>query len=81
MDQWIINKDVINGGEYDGMASGDNVDESKCDHIFRMKDDDGEVYFYGVTNNSSSFDPLDDFGSAFGCTSIEYKENGKWEVL
>lgn len=48
---------------------------------FRVLDDDGVVYFWGVCS-SCSFDPLD-FGEQYGCTSIEYKNavTGVWEVL
>ena len=48
---------------------------------FRLVDDDGEVYCYGRTNDNSSFAPLDDWGAHYGCTSIEYYVDGKWEVL
>ena len=62
--------------------SPNNIDDFP--HSFRLLDDDGEVYFYGNSNDDSSFDPLDDYGSAFGCTEIQYKSNGhlgKWEIL
>lgn len=51
---------------------------------FRLLDDDGEVYFYGVmipTNEEIIFAPLDEFGLDYGCTSIEVFENGKWEMV
>jgi hypothetical protein len=52
---------------------------------FRMLDDDGNIYFYGESDDSASesaFAPLDDFGLPYaGCTEIQYLENGKWEPL
>jgi len=50
---------------------------------FRMKDDDGEVYYTGrIIGRDRSFDPLDDFGTPnAGATSIEYLEQGEWEAL
>ena len=78
MASWIITEDKINEGQYDNEASGD-ID--KCVHKFRLLDDDGEVYFYGKSGNSSSFDPLDEFGGGFGCTDIQYLENGRYESL
>ena len=48
---------------------------------FRLKDDDGQVYFEGymVPNQSERlFEPLDEFGEGYGCTSIEIRELGKW---
>lgn len=78
MASWTITKDIINDGECTGETSG-NVE--KCKFKFRLLDDDEEVYFEGLSGNSSSFSPLDGFGVAFGCTDIQYFENGKWESL
>jgi hypothetical protein len=42
-------------------------------HKFLMLDDDKELYFEGLSNDDSSFDPLDDFGMPnYGCTDIKY---------
>lgn len=39
---------------------------------FRLLDDDGCVYYYGVMSEDACFDPLDDFGTPnAGCTCIE----------
>jgi len=78
MASWLITEDIINDGEYTGEVSGN---KDKCKHKFRLLDDDEEIYFEGLSGNSSSFDPLDEFGSGFGCTDIQYFENGKWESL
>ena len=51
---------------------------------FRLLDDDGIVYFNGVYYGDMSedaFSPLDDYGSSWGCTDIQYLENNKWESL
>lgn len=56
-------------------------DPSKHVHLFRLMDGDGDPMGYGLSANSSNFDPLDDYQDAWGCTSIEYFENGKWGAL
>ena len=50
---------------------------------FRLLDDDGIVYFYGRCTSDSSFAPLDNYGSAYGCTDIQYKNlaTGVYESL
>ena len=58
----------------------------KCNHVFRVCDDDGIWYFKGVatTNNDErAFQPLEQVGEAYGCTYIEYWNPviKKWEVL
>ena len=83
---WYITDDAIDDGEATGQWNGndedfDNLNEL-CQHLFRMLDDDGEVYYTGYSDDNSSFKPLDDFGTPnAGCTEIQYFENGKWETL
>lgn len=53
---------------------------------FRVKDDDGEIYYYGYFVNLggegvSGFEPLDDYGRSLGATSIEYKTDGEYKQL
>ncbi len=49
---------------------------------FRMRDDDGELYYEGVLVGGDGFEPLDDFGMPnAGATTIEYREGNKWEPL
>ena len=44
-------------------------------HKFRMYDDDGILYYEGISTNDSSFGPLDDYGMPnAGCTEIRYWE-------
>jgi hypothetical protein len=48
---------------------------------FRLLDGDRNTYFEGVACQNDSFDPLDFFGSEFGCTDLQYFENGKYVSL
>ena len=52
-------------------------------HKFRLLDDDGEIYAYGVSTNSSSFAPLDHYMYEYGCTEIQYRnpKTGRYETL
>lgn len=52
-------------------------------HTFRLLDDDGIVYYEGVSTVAASFAPLDDYGKPNdGCTEIQYRNAaGKWETL
>lgn len=56
---------------------------------FRLKDDDGEVYFLGrylsrrdpTAISESAFGPLMWAEGYAGCTSIEYLRGDVWEIL
>lgn len=49
---------------------------------FRIKDSDGTTYYDGLSDDDSSFDPLDDFASPNdGASSIFYMVKGKWQEL
>lgn len=50
---------------------------------FRLLDDDGVIYAYGVGTDNSSFAPLDRYMYDYGCTEIQYKNpvTGKYETL
>ncbi|MBP2657189.1 MAG: hypothetical protein H6Q69_221 [Firmicutes bacterium] len=64
--------------------SSKNYDGRELLYKFRMKDDGGIIYYYGVSSSDSSFAPLDDFGMPnAGCTMIEYynKETKTRELL
>jgi hypothetical protein len=90
---WIIDIDLIaepgakprTNANAIGVAgpSGYNGDGSELLYKFRMKDGDGNVYYYGRSGDDSDFGPLDDFGTPnAGCTDIEYlNEKGYWEGL
>ena len=87
---WIITKDKLFEQDsfiFEKSEAGTcsrNYDGRKLPHRFRMKDDDGEICYYGRSSSDSSFAPLDDFGMPnAGCTMIEYynTERKKWELL
>lgn len=91
---WVITKDLlfeefgeeINGKSEVGRCSR-NYDGSKLPFIFRVKDDDGEIYYHGRAsscNDCTAFAPLDDFAKPNdGATTIEYydKTTRRWEEL
>jgi hypothetical protein len=56
--------------------------EEMC-HMFRLLDADGDVLLYGLSNNSSSFEPQDDYEAICGCTTTEYFNTvfNEWEEL
>ena len=85
MTYWLITVDVINREHPEDMRKmpiESDTSVKDTPYKFRLLDDDGEVYYYGVSSNSSSFAPLDDFGMPNdGCTEIQYKKNGVWETL
>lgn len=88
---WIITHDFLEG-EVDqsnavGVASRD-FDESqrhRLQHPFRMLDDDGELYYQGLSDDActeNALAPLDDFGMGYaGCTEIHYLVNGVWNPI
>lgn len=88
---WKITRDkLFENGVTDKIATGvssRNYDGRKLDYKFRLKDDDGEIYYHGEANSNDddkAFNPLDDFGApSAGCTTIEYynKVTHKWEIL
>jgi len=78
---------IINGGDEIAkpVKSRDYNDWLKpkvdLEHHFRMTDGDDNIIYYGWCDDYS-FDPLDDFGKPnFGCTGIQYIQNGVWEDL
>lgn len=85
---WIITRDYISRpGEknYVGTCSR-NYTEEKARKVkmykFRIKDSDGTTYYDGLSDDDSSFDPLDDFASPNdGASSIFYMVKGKWQEL
>jgi hypothetical protein len=65
--------------------------EAKLDagegHVFRMYDDDGELYYTGrlvgdKDDEIEGFAPLNDFGTPnAGAVRIDYKEGRSWATL
>ena len=104
---WIIDRDHLSepGDKYDNtgtMGPSQAPDtllerlrnDSSAGRTFRMRDDDGELYYTGRIlvigdrdplehDDVEGFEPLDDVGRPdSGCTSIEYRNAaGQWEVL
>ena len=81
---WTITNDLVDDGKKVGTASL-NYDEGKAallKHRFRLLDDDGEIYYEGLSDDRDSqraFAPLDDFGRGYaGCTEIHYLDKGGW---
>ena len=84
---WAITNDLVDDGQQVGTASC-NFDETKAallKHRFRLLDDNGEVYYEGLSDNCDSqraFAPLDDFGKGYaGCTEIHYFTESAWRRL
>ncbi|MDR2065425.1 MAG: hypothetical protein LBP85_06940 [Prevotellaceae bacterium] len=48
---------------------------------FRLYDDDGELYYEGLSVENESFEPLDEEQPNSGVTEIHYLNNGKWGQL
>lgn len=73
---WVITKwcaSITDTGhdEYKDNSLVSNLHELK--HKFRLLDDDGIVYAYGLAKSDSSFAPLDYYQNSYGCTEIQYK--------
>lgn len=84
---WIITHDFVDDGSKSGAASV-NYDEAKAGllkHRFRLLDDDGEIYYEGLSDDCVSqraFAPLDDFGKGYaGCTEVHYFDGQSWKQI
>jgi hypothetical protein len=82
IEQTVINSDISTKAPVYSPTWTAKSNE-KAIYPFRLLDDDGLVYFYGRSTNSSSFLPLDEYGASFGCTSIEYVNyiHERWDSL
>lgn len=89
---WIIDKDHFAEGKPGTNSNAVGIAGPRgykgvgleLTHKFRMLTDDRELVYEGRSHDSSSFQPLDGFGTPnFGCTIIEYWNSGKgeWETL
>lgn len=58
-----------------------SLKSEKHKYKFKLIDDDGFVYYEGLSKNNFSFEPLDNFGKNVGCTEIHYFENEKFIML
>ena len=89
---WIIDRDLIADAQAKTGTNANAVgvagphgyagDGSELTCQFRMRDDDGEIYYEGRAD-AESFDPLDHFGTPnAGVTQIEYQQpDGSWKPL
>lgn len=80
---WIITQDIINtvAGEKARLYRSSNYSSDiDLPFVFRLRDGDGEVYFYGKMN-AKEFDPLDALQPSYGMTTIEFKTENGWEML
>ena len=81
---WVITKwckSITDSGKDEYVNK--EIDKKHMIHRFRLLDDDGIVYAYGVSDDDSSFAPLDYYAYSYGVTEIQYKnkETGEYEVL
>ena len=76
---------ITHGDDDVGTVGPRGADETITENkgSFRMKDDDGIVYYHGeIYGNYDGFEPLDDFGMPnAGCTSIVYNLGAEWKQL
>ncbi len=47
-------------------------------YSFKLFDDDGIEYFKGLSTKKWGFQPLDEFGLAYGCSEIKYWDEHKY---
>lgn len=81
-----IDRDYINRGEYEefnrvGTTFGSRVEDSEVVR-FRLKDDDGEIY-YGGEADDEALETVYEFGLRdAGTTLLETKSGaGEWELV
>lgn len=87
---WKIIKDNVADNDEESQVGKIKRDYQGGQHRYRLKDDDGEIYYYLLSDidgkdgyEDELFAPLD-WGTWFaGCSSIEWKnpETGKYEYL
>jgi hypothetical protein len=81
--QWIITRDHIHTGRA-GNGTYKGSDPAALPYEFRLLDGDGYLYYEGRSDDRDSeaaFAPLDWAEGYAGAVTIEYRRNGKWEVL
>jgi hypothetical protein len=94
---WLITKNLIDADLFleeksPKLYRSADFDAEKFDSQptvkFRLRDDDKEVYFEGLMTSKAlhgfdhaAFAPLDDLGAGYGCTELQYLEEGKWLPL
>lgn len=86
--KWVLTENRLTGDKHwqHGNCKASDIHDPVA---FRLLDDDGEVYFIGLLERKAfenapdyvAFEPLDAFGTAYGCTELQYKQNGHWKTL
>lgn len=72
---------LINDFPVDFILNQKKEVSKKFKYKFRLLDGDRNIFFEGLSTRNDSFEPLDFFGSEFGCTDLQYFENGKFVSL
>jgi hypothetical protein len=82
MKNYVIIADVVDG-HYIPCKLKEWFNPEEMRHMFRLLDADGEILLYGLSNDSSSFEPQDDYEEICGCTVTEYFNtvSNEWEEL
>ncbi len=86
--KWVLTKNRLTGNKQwqHGNCQPSDIPDPVA---FRLLDDDGVVYFTGLLEQKAfenapdyeAFEPLDTYGTAYGCTELQYKQNGHWQTL
>ena len=73
MSNFIITHNVI---EEEPSSERTTSEKTDYPHYFELYDDDNVLYARGYSNdnqNEELFQPLDTWGSSYGCTDIKYR--------
>lgn len=83
MKTYVITAEVKGDNYYLPYRMPDWFDPFEMCYVFRLLDDDGEVLYYGLSNDPSSLDAQDDYGAYGGCTATEYfnPRHNSWDRL
>ncbi len=76
-----INPLLVSDFQEDFILNQKKEISNKFKFKFRLLDGDKNIYFEGLSTGCDSFDPLDFFGSEFGCTDLQYFEDEKFVSL
>ena len=88
---WLITKDFLDtdGSDAIGQCGPSGIRDAVLAKLetgqgfkFRLLDDDGEVYYHGISDRPDSFAPLDNFGMPHaGAVDIQYSTRTGWQSL
>jgi hypothetical protein len=83
MKTYVITAEVNGDNSYLPYRMPDWFNPYEMCHVFRLVDDDGEVLYYGLSNDPSSFDAQDDYEAYCGCTATQYfnQIQNEWDTL